>query len=274
MTESYTTGPGGLPGNDDLGATSAWYVWAALGMYPATPGADTLAVHGPQFPSVLIQRPGGDITVNSAGRGGYVQALTVDGVATSHSYLRYPDIGGGATLSYTMGAAPSATWGTGVSDAPPSFRTGGTPVPEPELGTDLAEGRPVAASASCAAAESGDRAVDGSLRNNSKWCSKAAGAALRVDLGSPQTVSSFVLEHAGLGGERTGWNTGAFEIQTSTDGAHWATAASVTGSRSSRTYSAVSPRAARYVRVVVSAPVNTADAAPTTRIYELEVYGG
>ncbi|HEU4731237.1 MAG TPA: GH92 family glycosyl hydrolase [Kofleriaceae bacterium] len=41
MAEGFNTTAGGLPGNDDLGATSAWYVWAALGMYPATPGADT-----------------------------------------------------------------------------------------------------------------------------------------------------------------------------------------------------------------------------------------
>lgn len=274
MTESYTTGPGGLPGNDDLGATSAWYVWAALGMYPATPGADTLAVHGPRFPSVLIRRPGGDIAVNAAGSGGYVRALTVNGVATSHSYLRYPDIGSGGTLNYTMGAAPSATWGTGASDVPPSFQAGGVPVAAPELGTNLAEGRPVTASAPCAAAESGDRAVDGSLRNNSKWCSKAAGATLQVDLGAPRTVSSFVVEHAGLGGESTGWNTAAFRIQTSTDGSAWSTAVSVSGSRSSRTYSAVSPRVARLVRVVVTTPVNTADADPAARIYELEVHGG
>src|SRR4030081_3205757 len=57
MNESFTTGAGGLPGNDDLGATSAWYVWAALGMYPATPGTDTLALHGPLFPSIFIDRP-------------------------------------------------------------------------------------------------------------------------------------------------------------------------------------------------------------------------
>jgi predicted alpha-1,2-mannosidase len=54
MSQGFNTTAGGLPGNDDLGATSAWYVWAALGMYPATPGADTLALHGPAFPSILI----------------------------------------------------------------------------------------------------------------------------------------------------------------------------------------------------------------------------
>ncbi|MEV6792179.1 GH92 family glycosyl hydrolase [Streptomyces sp. NPDC051320] len=274
MTESYTTGAGGLPGNDDLGATSAWYVWAALGMYPATPGADTLAVNGPQFPSVLLQRPGGNITINSSGSGGYVQALKLDGTSTSHTYLRYPDVAGGATIDYTMGATPSATWGTGASDVPPSFQDGATPVPAaPELGTDLARGKPVTSSTPCAASESGDKAVDGTLKNNSKWCSKDANPSLQVDLGSTRTVSSFVVEHAGLGGENTAWNTAAFQIRTSTDGSNWSTAVTVSGSRASRTFHAVAPRQARYVRLDISSPTNTGgDGA--ARIYEFQVYGG
>ncbi|MEV6012764.1 GH92 family glycosyl hydrolase [Streptomyces sp. NPDC051976] len=272
MNESFTTGAGGLPGNDDLGATSAWYVWAALGMYPATPGADTLAIHGPQFPSVVLQRPGGDITINSTGSGTYVQSLKVGSVATSHNYLRYPDLAAGATLDFTMGTSPSS-WGTGASDVPPSFQDGATPVPTaPELGSNLAQGKAVTASTPCATAESGDKAVDNSLKNNSKWCSKDTNPTLTVDLGSTQTVGSFVVKHAGLGGENTAWNTAAFQIQTSTDNSTWSTASSVTGNRSSRTYSTITPRQARYVRLAVSAPTNSGgDTA--SRIYELEVYG-
>ncbi|MFG2824729.1 GH92 family glycosyl hydrolase [Kitasatospora sp. NPDC048365] len=272
MTDSFTTGAGGLPGNDDLGATSAWYVWAALGLYPATPGADTLAVHGPAFPSVLIQRPGGNITVNASGSGSYVQGLKVNGTSTSHNYLRYPDLAAGGTLDFTMGAVPSAGWGTGAGDVPPSYQDGAAPVPAaPELGADLALGRPTSASAACAAAESSDKAVDGSLQNNSKWCSQASGASIQVDLGSAQTVASVVIDHAGLGGENTAWNTAAFQVQTSTDGAAWTTAATVTGSRSSRTYSPFAARSARYVRVVVQAPSNTGGNT-ATRLYELEVH--
>lgn len=143
----------------------------------------------------------------------------------------------------------------------------------PELGPDLALGKPVTGSAPCVAAESADKAVDGSLANNSKWCSSAANPSLQVDLGSVRTVSSFVVEHAGLGGENTGWNTGAFQIQTSTDGAAWTAAASVTGSRSSRTYHPVSARAARYVRLTVTGPANTGGGSDAARVYELGVYG-
>ncbi|HZE17786.1 MAG TPA: GH92 family glycosyl hydrolase, partial [Mycobacterium sp.] len=41
--------PGGEPGNDDLGAMSSWYVWAALGLYPITPGTAVLTVTTPLF---------------------------------------------------------------------------------------------------------------------------------------------------------------------------------------------------------------------------------
>ena len=34
----FRNAPGGLYGNDDLGATSAWYVWTAMGIYPVIPG--------------------------------------------------------------------------------------------------------------------------------------------------------------------------------------------------------------------------------------------
>jgi hypothetical protein len=34
--------PGGMPGNDDGGTMSAWWVLGALGLYPAVPGSDVL----------------------------------------------------------------------------------------------------------------------------------------------------------------------------------------------------------------------------------------
>ena len=271
MTESFTTGAGGLPGNDDLGATSAWYVWAALGMYPLTPGADTLALHGAQFSSILIQRSAGDITISTTGSGAYVQSVALNGAPTSHSYLRYPDLAGGATVAFGMGTSPSPTWGTGAGDVPPSFTDGAAQPKPPSLGTNLARGKPVTGSAPCGSSESADKAVDGLLTNNSKWCSLASGTkTLQVDLGSNRTVGAFVVKHAGLGGETTGWNTGAYTIETSTDGSSWTNAAGAAGSRSSWTYHAVAAGTARYVRLSITTPTNNGNAA--ARIYEFEVY--
>jgi predicted alpha-1,2-mannosidase len=274
MSDGFNTTAGGLPGNDDLGATSAWYVWAALGMYPATPGADTLALHGPSFPSILIQRAAGNVTLTASGvsaSNAFVQGVTVNGTATTRSFVRYPDLAAGGALVYTMAASPG-TWGTGAGDVPPSFTAGAAPPPPaPALGANLALGRPVTASAACATTESAANAVDGSLANNSKWCSVTAGASLQVDLGSSQQVASFVVKHAGLGGETTGWNTGAFAIDTSTDGSTFTTVVNVTGSRSSRTFHPITARTARFVRLRSLTPTNNGNTA--TRIYELEVYG-
>ena len=47
----YTDTPGGLAGNDDLGAMSSWYVWSALGAYPETPGSADVALGSPLFPT-------------------------------------------------------------------------------------------------------------------------------------------------------------------------------------------------------------------------------
>jgi predicted alpha-1,2-mannosidase len=275
MSEGFNTTAGGLPGNDDLGATSAWYVWAALGMYPATPGADTLALHGPSFPSVLIQRAAGNIAITASGvstTNGFVQGVSVNGAATTRNFVRYPDLAAGGSLVYTMTATPGS-WGTGAGDVPPSFTAGATPPPPaPVLGTNLARGRAVTGSAACATTEAAANAVDGSLANNSKWCSLTAGASLQVDLGSVQTVGSFVVKHAGLGGETTGWNTGAFAIDTSTDGTTFTTVVNVTSSRSSRTFHPIAPRTARFVRLRSLTPTNNGNTA--SRIYELEVYAG
>lgn len=273
MSESFTTGAGGLPGNDDLGATSSWYVWAALGLYPVTPGADTLAVHGGLFPQALIQRPGGNITITGgSATNRYVQSLSVNGTATSHNFIRYPEIGSGATIAYGMGSSPG-TWGTAAGDVPPSFGDGAQQPPaEPDLGANLALGKSITGgAASCSTAESPAKAVDGILKDNSKWCTTGTPRTLTVDLGSAQNVSSFVVKHAGLGGERTNWNTGAFTIATSTDNATWTNAVTVSSARASRTYTPIPARTARYVRLDVTTPANDTNTA--ARIYELEVYG-
>jgi hypothetical protein len=276
MNESFTTGAGGLPGNDDLGATSAWYVWAALGMYPATPGTDTLALHGPLFPSIFIDRPVGDIQINATGAGQgsqYVQNFSLNATSTQRNWVTYADIAAGATLAYTMGSAASP-WGTAAANVPPSFNDGFVPPnPAPNLGPNLAQGKPATGSTPCASTEGPEKAFDGALGTDSKWCSLASGTKfLQVDLGSNQNIGSFVVKHAGLGGENTAWNTGAFNIQTSPDGSTWTQRASVTGNRTSRTFHPISTVSARYVRLNVTTPANDSNTA--ARITEFEVFTG
>ncbi len=126
--EVFNSSPGGLPGNDDLGATSSWYVFAALGLYPEVFGTDVLAFNSPQFPNTTINLPNGhSVAINANGvstNAPYIQSMQLNGQASNHPWVRFGDISNGATLDFSMGSTAS-TWGTGATDGPPDFESAG-----------------------------------------------------------------------------------------------------------------------------------------------------
>lgn len=120
--------------------------------------------------------------------------------------------------------------------------------------------------------EDPDKAIDGSVVSNSKWCSNVAGDKwLKVDLGQTYDVTRWVVKHAGAGGETTDFNTRDFKLQKSSDGTNWTDIDVVTGNTSSITDRNITTFAARYVRLYITNPTQTSDIA--ARIYELELYG-
>jgi predicted alpha-1,2-mannosidase len=131
VTTQYHDAPVNEPGNDDLGAISSWYVWAALGLYPVTPGTANLALASPLFPQASIELPDGkllDLSAPGASTGApYVHSLTVGGTASNDPWLPASVLSTGATLDFVVSAAPDRTWGAAPGDAPPSFATGGLP---------------------------------------------------------------------------------------------------------------------------------------------------
>ncbi len=126
--ELFTPEPNGEPGNDDLGATSAWYVFAALGVYPAIPAVGGLALNSPLFPSATIHLGNGKILKiegeNAAVSNPYVQSLTVDGKPSEKTWIPYATLSKGATLHFKLGDTPNKTWGSAPGNSPPSFETG------------------------------------------------------------------------------------------------------------------------------------------------------
>jgi predicted alpha-1,2-mannosidase len=127
LTELYHATPGGEPGNDDMGAMSSWAVWAALGVYPQTPGVPMLVVASPLFPHAEIDAgPGRRIVIDAPGAAAdrpYVRSLRVDGRATGHTWLMLP-ARGTTRLDFTLAGSPDRRFGTGRGDAPPSFGAG------------------------------------------------------------------------------------------------------------------------------------------------------
>ena len=128
----YMPGPAGLAGNDDLGQMSSWYVFAALGMFPETPGTASLVLASPLFPSMTVHRPSGQvIKINAPGASATtydVQSLKVNGQSSTQPWLPPSFIAQGGTLDYTLSTTPNTSWGAAPGDAPPSFQYGETPI--------------------------------------------------------------------------------------------------------------------------------------------------
>ncbi|MGO8936394.1 MAG: GH92 family glycosyl hydrolase [Mycobacterium sp.] len=126
--------PDGEPGNDDLGAMSSWYVWAALGLYPSTPGTPILTVSTPIFDRAVIALPASQsIRISAPGASApshlkYIRGLTIDGHAIDNTFLPESIIRTGGDLAYSLSAHPNKAWGTAEPSAPPSFGAGGSAV--------------------------------------------------------------------------------------------------------------------------------------------------
>jgi hypothetical protein len=137
-------------------------------------------------------------------------------------------------------------------------------------GPNLALNKAGTGSKTCAASEGPDKAFDGAITHNSKFCSSGVtNPWLQVDFGSIVAVSKLVIKHAGFGGENPNWNTKDFNILVSEDGTTWTTAAQVTGNTASETTHQISPVSAQYVKL----DITNAGKDNVARIYELEVYG-
>ncbi|MBS7457353.1 GH92 family glycosyl hydrolase [Coralloluteibacterium stylophorae] len=122
MRQIWTNRPEGMPGNDDLGAMSSWYVWSALGLYPLYPGRADLVVGSPLFPRAAIERPDAGIEIRADGAAPdapYVQALRVDGEPSDRAWLPADFVERGGRLDFTLGREPNRAWGS--TTPPPSY---------------------------------------------------------------------------------------------------------------------------------------------------------
>ncbi len=123
----FDSTPGGYPGNDDLGQMSAWYVFGALGLYPAVPGSDVLALGSPLFPKVTLRLRHGrlSITAPRAARDApYVQRLRLNRRSWRKPWLHLARVAHGGRLAFALARTPNRRWGSRASAAPPSFGPG------------------------------------------------------------------------------------------------------------------------------------------------------
>jgi predicted alpha-1,2-mannosidase len=110
VQQDYHPGRSGLPGNDDAGTISAWFVWSALGLYPDS-GQPYYFIGSPIFTRSTIQLEGGrQFVIDALGTSKinfYVEAAELNGVPLSRAWLTHTEILSGGTLTLRMGSHPS-----------------------------------------------------------------------------------------------------------------------------------------------------------------------
>jgi putative alpha-1,2-mannosidase len=120
----YAPTPVGYPGNTDGGTMTAWWLWNAIGLYPAIPGDDTMVVGAPRFDRVVIALPGGRslriVAPNGGRQAPYVDAASLAGKPLDRAWLRFATLARGGELRLRTGPRASG-WAHSPGAAPPSY---------------------------------------------------------------------------------------------------------------------------------------------------------
>jgi putative alpha-1,2-mannosidase len=124
VQHQFGPGRGGLPGNDDSGGLSSWYVWASLGLFPVA-GQSLFLLNAPSWRSAAIRVAGGELAIETRGfveptpdgPPQYVQSVHLDGQPLERSWLTGTEVHRGGQVVVGLGPEPSR-WGTVVR--PPS----------------------------------------------------------------------------------------------------------------------------------------------------------
>lgn len=101
----------GMPGDEDGGAMSAFYVFSAMGFYPVSVGTDMYTIGSPIFSKVTISLQNGNtFTVKANGaswRNKYIRSATLNGLPLSRLWFSHRDILAGGTLELEMSDRPN-----------------------------------------------------------------------------------------------------------------------------------------------------------------------
>jgi predicted alpha-1,2-mannosidase len=121
----YTADTHGIPGDDDGGATSSWYVLSAMGFFPVCPGSPIYELGSPIFEKTTLRMGNGKLFTITAHRvsaqNKYIQSAQLNGKPLNTAWFHHADIANGGTLVLEMGPKPNYQWGSAPAEAPPSL---------------------------------------------------------------------------------------------------------------------------------------------------------
>jgi len=106
----------GVPGDEDGGGLSAFYVFSAIGFYPITPGVPEYQIGSPLFSKVKIRLQNGKTFIvaakNNSTVNKYIQSAKLNGKELTKPVFTHTDLTNGGTLILEMGSKPNKMWGT------------------------------------------------------------------------------------------------------------------------------------------------------------------
>ena len=114
MASRYGASPGGLPGNDDLGSMSAWYVLSAMGIFPVCPGRTLYDIGSPLFRSLTIHFANGKTlrikALHSGEQQVYIKSIQVNNKPYRHIQIPHSLLLQGGEIVFDMDRKPADDW--------------------------------------------------------------------------------------------------------------------------------------------------------------------
>ena len=102
--------PTGLSGDEDGGALTAWYVFAAMGFYPVNPASGEYALSSPIFERIEIALPGGRSFVvkspDASKVNKYIRSARLNGEQLVRPFITHEQIVQGGVLEFELTSRP------------------------------------------------------------------------------------------------------------------------------------------------------------------------
>ncbi|EGO27344.1 glycoside hydrolase family 92 protein [Serpula lacrymans var. lacrymans S7.9] len=113
----YNNSVNGLPGNDDCGQMSAWYLFSCVGFYPVNPVSGEYVVGTPFYDKVTINFPGSskllEISAQGAPNNVYVKSMQINGQSVQTPIIEHGQLVEGGDIIFEMSSEPQP-WASGT----------------------------------------------------------------------------------------------------------------------------------------------------------------
>lgn len=121
LDQQFGPGSNGLPGQDDSGAISSWYVFSSMGIFPVA-GQNIYLIGSPLFSQTIINLPNGKkfriLAPGTSAKNIYIRSASLNGKSLHRAWITHQEIVKGGQLTFEMSDKPT-NWGN--EELPPSL---------------------------------------------------------------------------------------------------------------------------------------------------------